>query len=48
VLDFPVFGPTISSFNLIALLLIFAFSLFYSWIWTALSLFILRKIKAFF
>ncbi|MGN7388599.1 hypothetical protein [Sporosarcina sp. SAFN-015] len=47
VLSFPVFGPIASSFNLIFLLLILFFSLFYSWIWTELSLFILRKIKAF-
>lgn len=47
VLGFPVFGPTASSsFNLISLLLILFFSLFYSWIWTELSLFILRKIIA--
>lgn len=45
-LGFPVFGPTVSSsINLTALLLIFTFSLLYSWIWTELSLFILRKIK---
>ncbi|WP_432361585.1 hypothetical protein [Sporosarcina sp. UB5] len=46
VLGFPVFGPTISAhFNRLTLLLIFTFSLLYSWIWTELSLFILRKIK---
>ncbi|WP_252504482.1 hypothetical protein [Sporosarcina sp. Marseille-Q4943] len=46
-LGFPVFGPTVSSsFNLISLLLILNFSLLYSWIWTELSLFFLRKIKA--
>ncbi|MFC5602642.1 hypothetical protein [Sporosarcina koreensis] len=45
-LGFPVFGPTVSSsFNPITLLLILAFTLLYSWIWTALSLYILRKIK---
>ena len=48
VLGFPVFGPTFSSsFNLIVLLLIFAFSLLYSWIWMELSLFILRRLRAF-
>lgn len=46
-LGFPVFGPTVSSsINPITLLLIFAFSLAYSWIWTELSLYILRKLKS--
>ncbi|MCM3711868.1 hypothetical protein [Sporosarcina luteola] len=45
-LGFPVLGPTVSSsINPLTLLLIFTFSLLYSWIWTELSLFILRKIK---
>lgn len=45
-LDFPVLGPTVtSSINPLTLLLIFTFSLLYSWLWTELSLFILRKIK---
>ena len=46
VLDFPVFGPVISSFNFIVLFLIFAFSLLYSWIWVVLSLFTLRRLRA--
>ncbi|MCG7346255.1 hypothetical protein MHZ92_19285 [Sporosarcina sp. ACRSL] len=46
-LGFPVFGPTVSSsFNLVSLLLIFTFSLLYSWIFMELSLLILRKLKA--
>lgn len=46
VLRFPVFGPTLASpFNLTVLTLIFVFSLFYSWLWMELGLFLLRKIK---
>jgi hypothetical protein len=43
---FPVFGPTVSSsFNMTALMIIFGFSLFYSWVWLGIGLFLLRKIK---
>ncbi|WP_342506646.1 hypothetical protein [Sporosarcina sp. FSL K6-2383] len=47
VFGFPVFGPTVSSsFNPAVLLIIFIFSLLYSWLWMELGLFILRRIKA--
>lgn len=43
---FPVFGPTVSSsFNMTTLMIIFGFSLFYSWLWLAIGLFLLRKIR---
>ena len=43
---FPVFGPTVSSsFNLTTLLIIFGFSLFYSWVWVGIGLVLLRKIR---
>lgn len=43
---FPVFGPTVSSsFSMMALLIIFGFSLIYSWLWLEFGLFFLRKIK---
>lgn len=42
---FPVFGPAVSSsFNMTALLIILGFSLFYSWVWVGIGLFLLRKI----
>ncbi|CAM3171551.1 hypothetical protein FITA111629_07565 [Filibacter tadaridae] len=46
-LGFPVFGPTISSsFSMLSLLIIFGFSLLYSWFWLEFGLYFLRKIKA--
>lgn len=46
ILDFPVFGPAITSpFNITVLVLLFTFSLIYSLIWLELGLFLLRKIK---
>jgi len=45
-LGFPIFGPTVStSFNMTAWMIIFGFSLLYSWLWLVFSLFFLRKIK---
>lgn len=42
---FPVFGPSVSSsFNMTTLLIIFGFSLFYSWLWLRISLYLLRKV----
>ena len=47
VFGFPLFNSTVSSsFHLTVLLIIFFFSLLYSWAWMELGLFILRKIKA--
>ena len=46
ILDFPVFGPTITSpFNIMVLIVIFIFSLLYSWFWLDFGLFLLRKLK---
>ena len=46
VFGFPVFGPTFSSsFNLTVLLIIFVFSLFYSWAWMELLYLFFVKLK---
>ncbi len=46
VLGFPVFGPTVASnFDGLILLMIFGFSILYSWLWLELGLFFLRKIE---
>lgn len=45
-LDFPVFGPAVSSsINIPILLALFGFSLLYSWFWVEFSLLFLRKIR---
>lgn len=45
-IGFPVLGPAVtSSFNMMTFLIIFAFSLFYSWLWVKFGLFLLRKIR---
>lgn len=47
-LYFPVLGPTISSsFHIKGLMILFGFSLLYSWFWLAFGMFLLRKIKRF-
>ncbi len=47
VFGFHIIGQTVSSsFHLTVLLIIFIFSMLYSWAWMELGLFILRKIKA--
>lgn len=46
ILDFPVFGPAITSlFNIMVLIFIFVFSLLYSWFWLDFGLLLLRKLK---
>ena len=46
VLGFPVFGPdSFSSITLTALLILFGFSLLYSWIWLEFGMFLLRKLS---
>ena len=46
ILGFPVFGPdSFSSITLTALLILFGFSLLYSWIWLEFGMFLLRKLS---
>ncbi|WHT48024.1 YybS family protein [Sporosarcina thermotolerans] len=47
VLGFPVFGPGVSSLNLITVLMILGFSLFYSWVWIEFGLFLIRRLRRF-
>lgn len=43
---FPIFGPGISlAINPLAVLIIFAFSFLYSWLWVVLGLFLVRKVQ---
>ena len=45
ILDFPVFGPAVaSSFDGLILIIIFVFSLLYSWLWLELGSLFLRRI----
>lgn len=46
-LGFPVFGPGISSFKWSTILIIFGFSILYSWLWLEFGLGIVRRLKRF-
>lgn len=45
-ISYPVLGPAVtSSFNMMTLLIIFIFSLFYSWLWVKFGVFLLQKVS---
>jgi hypothetical protein len=45
IIHFPVFGPMVStSFNIPTIIVIYAFSCFYSWIWVLLTFYILKRV----
>lgn len=46
VFRFPVLGPAVSStFNLSTMIIVYVFSLFYSWLWVEISRYFIQKIS---